>query len=73
MKAKKYTSDLDINIFTKVVEYICGHSIENDVLIDMMAVWKAINRQHIIFRNLYGSDEKFMNLIIKIIIGLGSK
>ncbi len=72
MKARKYISDIDINIFKQVVEYICGHSIEYEKLLDMLAVWKAIIRQHIIFRNLYGSDEKFMNIIIKIMRGLGT-
>ncbi|MFW9999541.1 MAG: hypothetical protein ACFE9Q_06660 [Candidatus Hodarchaeota archaeon] len=72
MKARKYATDVDFNLFKQVIEYICGHSIENEKLVDMLAIWKAIIRQHIIFRNLYGSDEKFMNLIIKIMRGLGS-
>ncbi|MFX1451214.1 MAG: TetR/AcrR family transcriptional regulator [Promethearchaeota archaeon] len=72
LKARKSASDVDLNIFKQVVEYICGHSIENEKLIDMIAVWKAIIRQHIIFRNLYGSDEEFMDIIIKIIRGLGT-
>ncbi|MFX1304683.1 MAG: TetR/AcrR family transcriptional regulator [Promethearchaeota archaeon] len=72
MKARKYISDMDFNLFKQLVEYICGHSIEHEKLLDMLAVWKAIIRQHIIFRNLYGSDEKFMNMIIKIMRGLGT-
>ncbi|MFW9827290.1 MAG: TetR/AcrR family transcriptional regulator [Candidatus Thorarchaeota archaeon] len=72
MKARKIAPDTDINLIKKVVEFICERSIENETLLDMIAVWKAIIRQHIIFRNLYGSDEKFMNIIIKIIRGLGS-
>ncbi len=72
MKARKYANDIDFNLFKQVIEYICGHSIENEKLLDMLAIWKAVIRQHIIFRNLYGSDEKFMNLIIKIMRGLGS-
>ncbi len=72
IKAKKYVSDIDINMFKQIVEYICGHSIEYEKLLDMIAVWKAIIRQHVIFRNLHGSDEKFMNMIIKIIRGLAT-
>ncbi|UCD01170.1 MAG: TetR/AcrR family transcriptional regulator [Promethearchaeota archaeon] len=72
MKARKYISDIDFNLFKQLVEYICGHSIEYEKLLDMLAVWKAIIRQHIIFRNLYGSDEKFMDMIIKIMRGLGT-
>lgn len=73
MKARKYASDIGINLFKKVVEYICGHPIENETLIDILSIWKAIIRQHIIFRNLYGSDEKIMNIIIKIVRALGSE
>ncbi len=72
MKARKYISDIDFDMFKRLVEYICGHSIEYEKLLDMLAIWKAIVRQHIIFRNLYGSDEKFMNMIIKIMKGLGT-
>ncbi|MHA2180222.1 MAG: TetR/AcrR family transcriptional regulator [Promethearchaeota archaeon] len=72
MKARKYATDVDFNLFKQVIEYICGHPIENEKLVDMLAIWKAIVRQHIIFRNLYGSDEKFMNLIIKIMRALGT-
>ncbi|MFX1592034.1 MAG: TetR/AcrR family transcriptional regulator [Promethearchaeota archaeon] len=72
LKSRKYISDMDFNVFKQLVEYICGHSIEHEKLLDMLAVWKAIIRQHIIFRNLYGSDEKFMKMIIKIMRGLGT-
>jgi len=72
IKAKKYVSDIDINMFKQIVDYICGHSIEYEKLLDILAVWKAIIRQHVIFRNLYGSDEKFMNMIIKIMRGLAT-
>ncbi|MFX1309158.1 MAG: hypothetical protein ACFE8C_05610, partial [Promethearchaeota archaeon] len=72
MKSRKYISDMDFNVFKQLVEYICGHSIEHEKLLDMLAVWKAIIRQHIIFRNLYGSDEKFMKMIVKIMRGLGT-
>ncbi len=72
MKARKYVSDLNIDTFKQVVEYIIGHSITDEKLLDIIAVWKAIVRQHIIFRNLHGSDEKFMTMMIKIIRGLGT-
>jgi AcrR family transcriptional regulator len=72
MKARKCVSDIDVNMFKQIAEYICGHSIEYEKLLDMLTVWKAIVRQHVIFRNLYGSDEKFMNIIIKIIRGIGT-
>ncbi|MBY8986480.1 MAG: TetR/AcrR family transcriptional regulator [Candidatus Lokiarchaeota archaeon] len=72
MKARKYASDVNVDTFKQVVEYICGHSITNEKFLDILAVWKAIVRQHIIFRNLHGSDEKFMNMMIKIIRGLGT-
>lgn len=71
MKARKFVSDIDLNLFKKIVEYICGFSLETEKLLDILKVWKSIIRQHIIFRNLYGSDEKFMNIMIKIIKGLG--
>jgi len=72
MKARKFVSDIDLNLFKKLVEYICGHSLESEKILDILAVWKSIVRQHIIFRNLYGSDEKFMNMMINIIKGLGT-
>ncbi|MFX1568250.1 MAG: TetR/AcrR family transcriptional regulator [Promethearchaeota archaeon] len=71
MKARKFVTDIDVNLFKMVVEYICGHSLETEKILDILALWKTIVRQHIIFRNLYGSDEKFMNMMIKIIRGLG--
>ncbi|MFX1311539.1 MAG: TetR/AcrR family transcriptional regulator [Promethearchaeota archaeon] len=72
VKARKFVSDIDLNLFKNVVEYICGYSLETEKILDILAVWKAIIRQHVIFRNLYGSDEKFMNMMIKIIKGLGT-
>jgi len=71
MKARKFVSDIDLNLFKRVVEYICGYSLETEKILDILALWKTIVRQHIIFRNLYGSDEKFMNMMIKIIKSLG--
>lgn len=72
IKARKFVSDINLNLFKKLVEYICGHSLESEKILDILAVWKSIVRQHIIFRNLYGSDEKFMKMMINIIKGLGT-
>jgi len=72
LKARKHVSELNMNVFKRVVEYIAGHELKIELVMDMIAVWKAIVRQHITFRNLYGSDEKFMNMIINILKGMAT-
>jgi AcrR family transcriptional regulator len=72
IKARKYVSDIDFSFFKKAVEYIAGRSLPMPLVYEMLAVWKAIIRQHIIYRNLYGSDEKFYEMILKILRGLSN-
>ncbi len=70
-KVKNLTSDIDTSAFQKVAEFIVGHSLPVELIMDMLGVWKAIVRQHITFRNLYGSDEKFLSILKRIIKGMG--
>ncbi len=71
-KARKYIEDINISSFKKAMEYLVQHELRLDQVYEMISVWKAVIRQHIIFRNLYGSDEKFFTMIVKIMKGLGN-
>ncbi len=71
-KARKYMHDIDSSVFKKVMEYIVQHDLNLDRIYEMLTVWKALIRQHIIFRNLYGSDEHFFEMLVKIMRGLDS-
>lgn len=72
IKAQKHASDIDFEFFKKAMEFITGRSLYMTQIYQMTAVWKALIRQHIIFRNIYGSDEEFLNLIMKLMRGLVS-
>ncbi|MBN2149860.1 MAG: TetR/AcrR family transcriptional regulator [Candidatus Lokiarchaeota archaeon] len=71
-KTRDMAPEYDITSFEKIVQYVVGHPLSTKQVFEMLGVWKAVVRQHIIFRNLYGSDEEFLSMITKIIKGMGA-
>ncbi|TXT60320.1 MAG: putative Fatty acid metabolism regulator protein [Promethearchaeota archaeon] len=64
--SQKFASIDRLEPFKKIVEKIVGRKINTHTLSKIMAIWKALLRRHVIFRNLFGSDQEFMNMMKKI-------
>ncbi|MHA1488100.1 MAG: TetR/AcrR family transcriptional regulator [Promethearchaeota archaeon] len=63
----------EIAPFIKMFEKIAGKKLNETQIIKIISIWKALIRRHVFFRNLFGSDEDFMNMMIKIIRALSEE
>ena len=72
IKARKYATDINVDFFKKAMEFIVEKTLQMDQIYEMLSIWKTVIRQHVIFRNLYGSDEDFLGIIVKLMKGLGT-
>ena len=65
IKKRKETQKSLIQAF-KMMEKFAGKKISIERAKTMQQVLKAIMRRHIVFGNLFGSNEEFINLFLKI-------
>jgi AcrR family transcriptional regulator len=66
----KYILFDEIQPFKKFFEGIAGKELKDDKFIKILAIFKVLIRRHVIYRNFFGSDEDFMNMIVTIIRAL---
>ncbi len=72
--SKVVNEDLEeLMMVKKLYEKIAGNEISMGLLFKMISVWKALVRRHIIFDNIYGSDEDFTNMMIKILRAIANE
>lgn len=64
--SQKFASIDKLEPFRKIVEKIVDKKIDKHTLVKIISVWKALLRRHVIFRNLFGSDKEFMEMMKKI-------
>lgn len=62
--------DINIDSFKKIVEKIAGKPVNQLQFKKAISVWKALIRRHVIFRNLFGSDDEFIDMLMKVIKSL---
>jgi len=67
---EKYMMIDDIKPFRRLIEGIAQKELSDDKFIKIIAIFKLLIRRHVIYRNLFGSDDDFMNLMVTIIRAL---
>ncbi|MBD3193537.1 MAG: TetR family transcriptional regulator [Candidatus Lokiarchaeota archaeon] len=71
--SQKFTTIDKLEPFKKIVEAIVEKEISNHTLFRIISIWKALIRRHVIFRNLYGSDEEFIKMMKNIFRALAKE
>jgi AcrR family transcriptional regulator len=66
----KYIMFEEIKPFKKFFEGIAGKEIKEENFIKILSIFKVLIRRHVIYRNIFGSDEDFMNMMVTIIRAL---
>jgi hypothetical protein len=66
-KAEEYLLLESMDKFRKFFEGIVGKKLSDDEFMKILMVFKVLVRRHIIFRNVFGSDEEFMQMLLKIL------
>lgn len=69
-QGRKIINVEQIQQFFSLIEKIAGKKINPLNAQKIIVIWKALIRRHIFMRNLFGSDEDFIKMMVKIIKAL---
>jgi AcrR family transcriptional regulator len=74
-KAKRVnkTDHEEFLMIKKIYDKIIGRELKISMFSKLISIWKGLLRRHIIFDNLYGSDEEFINMMFKIFHAVASE
>ncbi|MBN1801292.1 MAG: TetR/AcrR family transcriptional regulator [Candidatus Lokiarchaeota archaeon] len=67
---EKHATNVNIDSFKIIIEKVAGKPVNESQFKKALSVWKALIRRHVIFRNLFGSDDEFIDMILKVIKAL---
>jgi len=51
----------------RIYEKVIDKKLKIGLFKKLISIWKALLRRHIIFNNIYGSDEEFINMMLRIL------
>ncbi|TXT59611.1 MAG: hypothetical protein BAJALOKI2v1_190035 [Promethearchaeota archaeon] len=66
-KAEEYLLLESMDKYKRFFEGVVGKDLSDDEFMKVLMVFKILVRKHIILRNLFGSDEEFMQMLLKIL------
>jgi hypothetical protein len=69
-KIKDFSFGQDINIFQRFFEGIAGRELSDEKFLKILSIFKILIRRHVIMRNFFGSDDEFIDMMVKIIRAL---